>query len=88
MNRAHHDPRLPRLLHPAAWWAWAIGLAMAASRTTDPLLLALVVAVAGFVVASRRELGAAPPFGAFLHLGLIVIAMRVVLQAVLGGGVP
>lgn len=88
MNRAHHDPRLPRLLHPAAWWAWAIGLAMAASRTTNPLLLALVVAVAGFVVASRRELGAASPFGAFLRLGLFVIAMRVVLQAVLGGGVP
>ena len=88
MNRALHDPRLPRLLHPAAWWAWAIGLAMAASRTTNPLLLALVVAVAGYVVAARRELGAASPFGAFLRLGLLVIALRVLLQAVLGGGVP
>lgn len=88
MIRAQHDPRLPRLLHPAAWWAWAIGLAMAASRTTNPLLLALVVAVAGFVVASRREVGAASPFGAFLRLGLFVIAMRVVLAALLGGGVP
>jgi len=83
-----HDPRLPRLLHPAAWWAWAIGLAMAASRTTNPLLLALIVAVAGYVVASRRELGAASPFGAFLRLGLFVIAMRVVFMALLGGGVP
>jgi energy-coupling factor transport system permease protein len=88
MTRAHHDPRLPRLLHPAAWWAWAIGLAMAASRTTNPMLLALVVAVAGFVVASRRELGAASPFGAFLRLGLFVIAMRVLMAALLGGGVP
>ena len=88
MNRAVHDPRLPRLLHPAAWWAWAIGLAMAASRTTNPLLLALVVAVAGYVVASRRELGAASPFGAFLRLGLLVIGLRVLLQALLGGGVP
>jgi energy-coupling factor transport system permease protein len=88
MTRALNDPRLPRLLHPAAWWAWAIGLAMAASRTTNPLLLALVVAVAGFVVASRRELGAASPFGAFLRLGLLVIAMRVLLVALLGGGVP
>jgi energy-coupling factor transport system permease protein len=88
MTRALHDPRLPRLLHPAAWWAWAIGLAMAASRTTNPLLLALVVAVAGFVVASRRELGAASPFGAFLRLGLFVIAMRVLFAALLGGGVP
>ena len=88
MNRAVHDPRLPRLLHPAAWWAWAIGLAMAASRTNNPLLLALVVAVAGYVVAARRELGAASPFGAFLRLGLFVIAMRVLLQVLLGGGVP
>ena len=88
MTRALHDPRLPRLLHPAAWWAWAIGLAMAASRTTNPLLLALVVAVAGYVVAARRELGAASPFGAFLRLGLFVIGMRVLLMALLGGGVP
>jgi energy-coupling factor transport system permease protein len=88
VNRAHHDPRLPRLLHPAAWWGWAIGLAMAASRTTNPLLLALIVAVAGFVVASRRELGAASPFGAFLRLGLFVIAMRVLFEALLGGGIP
>ena len=88
MTLAHHDPRLPRLLHPAAWWAWAIGLAMAASRTTNPLLLVLVVAVVGYVVAARRELGAASPFGAFLRLGLLVITMRVLLQALLGGGVP
>lgn len=88
MSRAVNDPRLPRLLHPAAWWAWAIGLAMAASRTTNPLLLALVVAVVGYVVSARRELGAASPFGAFLRLGLFVIAMRVLLVALLGGGVP
>ena len=88
MTRALHNPRLPRLLHPAGWWAWAIGLAMAASRTTNPLLLALVVAVIGYVVAARRELGAASPFGAFLRLGLFVIAMRVLFVALLGGGVP
>lgn len=88
MNRAMHDHRLPRLLHPAAWWAWAIGLAMAANRTTNPLLLALIVVVAGYVVAARRELGAASAFGAFLRLGLFAIALRVVFQALLGGGVP
>ena len=31
--------RLPRTLHPGAWWLWALGLATAASRTTNPLLL-------------------------------------------------
>ena len=79
---------LPRLLHPVAWWLWAIGLATAASRTTNPLLLAVVVAVAGYVVSARRELGSASPFGAFVRLGLFVIGMRVVLSALLGGGVP
>ena len=46
--------RLPRPLHPGAWWLWALGLATAASRRRNPRLLALVVAVAGYVVAARR----------------------------------
>ena len=64
----------PRHLHPGAWWLWAIGLAAAASRTTNPLLLVLILAVAGFVVsARRRELRGRPSYGAFLLLGLVVI---------------
>ncbi len=31
-----------RWLHPGAWWVWALGLAAAASRTTNPLLLCLL----------------------------------------------
>ena len=38
---------LPRLLHPAAWWLWGMGMAVAASRTTNPFLLILLVAVVG-----------------------------------------
>ena len=37
------NARLPRDLHPVAWWLWALGLAMAASLTTNPLLLLLLV---------------------------------------------
>ena len=80
--------RLPRQLHAGAWWLWALGLAAAASRTTNPLLLALLLAVAAFVVAARRT--SAPwggAFGAFLRLGLIIIAIRVVFQAVFGAHV-
>jgi len=73
-----------------AWWLWALGLAAAAARTTDPLLLALVVAVAGLVVAARRTQA---PWGgayrAFLLLGLGVVALRTVAAALLspvGGG--
>ena len=31
--------RLPRDLHPVAWWLWALGLAAGASLTTNPLTL-------------------------------------------------
>jgi energy-coupling factor transport system permease protein len=85
--RPVHRPDLPRLLHPVAWWVWAVCLAAAASRTTNPLLLALVVAVAGFVVSSRREVGSPAVFSTFLRLGLFVVALRVLAQLLLGGGV-
>ena len=35
MNPLTRSLTLPRMLHPAAWWLWAIGLATAASRTTN-----------------------------------------------------
>ena len=47
--------QLPRALHPLAWWGWAIGLAVAASMTTNPLLLALILAVVWVVVIARRS---------------------------------
>jgi energy-coupling factor transport system permease protein len=74
------------MLHPGAWWLWAVALAIAASRTTNPLLLAAIVAVTGYVVAARRP---ATPWSAsyamFLKLGLFAIAVRVALFALLGG---
>lgn len=76
---------LPRALHPMAWWLWALGLATAVSRTTNPLLIAVLLAVVGYVVVSRR--GAAPwarAFPAYLLLALSVVAIRVVFNAVLG----
>lgn len=79
--------RRPRLLHPAAWWGWATAVAIAASRTTNPIVLVLLVSATAFVVASRR-----PPspwsraYVVFLRVGLVAIAIRVVLFAVLGTG--
>jgi len=78
--------RLPRTVHPVAWWIWAIGLAAAASRTTNPLLLALVLAVAGVVVAARRtEAPWARAFKLYLLVGIVVIAFRVGFRVLLGG---
>ena len=81
------SPSLPRLLHPAAWWVWGAGLAIAASRTTNPFLLVLVVAVAGWVVLERREVGSSNAFAPFLLVGMFAVALRVVMVALLGGGV-
>jgi energy-coupling factor transport system permease protein len=82
--RAAHQLTLPRALHPGAWWLWALGLAVAASRTRNPVLLILILVIAGFVVAARRsDAPWANSYVAFLKLGLVVIAIRVVLQALL-----
>jgi energy-coupling factor transport system permease protein len=91
--RRRHGPSVarvvPRALHPGAWWLWALGLATAASRTTDPVLLLLVLAVAGYVVSARRTSAPwARSFGLFLRLGMVVITIRVVAQVVLGTPLP
>ncbi|GLF93922.1 energy-coupling factor transporter transmembrane component T [Streptomyces yaizuensis] len=76
-------------VHPGAWWLWALGLAVAASRTTNPLLLGLLVGVAGYVVAARRtDAPWARSYTAFLKLGLVVIAIRVLFSVVLGSPLP
>ncbi|MFJ3902286.1 energy-coupling factor transporter transmembrane component T [Streptomyces sp. NPDC090025] len=76
-------------LHPGAWWLWALGLAVAASRTTNPLLLGLIVGVAGYVVAARRtDAPWARSYGAFVKLGLFVVGIRVLFSLLLGSPIP
>ncbi|GAB2659776.1 CbiQ family ECF transporter T component [Kribbella swartbergensis] len=82
--RTVHHLTLPRALHPGAWWLWALGMAVAASRTRNPVLLVLILVVTGFVVAARRsDAPWAHSYAAFLKLGLFIIGIRVVLQALL-----
>ncbi|WP_410599267.1 energy-coupling factor transporter transmembrane component T [Amycolatopsis sp. lyj-90] len=77
---------LPRDLHPAAWWVWALGLAVAATRTTNPWLLLTIVAVAGYVVVARRsEAPWALAFRLYLYLGAFIVAIRVFFRIVFGG---
>lgn len=72
------ERRLPRPLHPLAWWCWALGLAAAATRTTNPLLLLLVIAVAAQVVAARRtDAPWARSFRSYLVFGAVVVVVRV-----------
>src|SRR5512143_1624778 len=78
-------PGLRRQLHPAAWWVWALGLAVAVSFTTNPLLLGIALAAACLVVASRR--GDSPwarAFRLYLVLGGVIVVARLVLHVVVG----
>ncbi|MEP6798639.1 MAG: energy-coupling factor transporter transmembrane component T [Lapillicoccus sp.] len=78
---------LPRDLHPAAWWLWALGLATAASRTTNPWLLGVTIAVVCYVVVSRRSNSPwARSFRLYLYLGLFIVVMRCLFRVVFGGG--
>ena len=79
--------RLPRALHPVAWWLWALGLAVAASRTTNPLLLGAVIGVATWVVMARRsDAPWAKAFRLYVIAGALVIAIRVFFRILFAGG--
>lgn len=78
--------RDPRSLHPAAWWVWALALATAASRTTNPFLLGLIIAIAGFVVANRRsDAPWALAFRLYAYVGLFIVVSRILFRILFGG---
>ena len=74
-------------LHPWAWWCWAIGIGLAVSGTTNPLLLVLIAtAMLAVVVLRRTSAPWAKSVRAYLLLSLFVIGMRVFFQILLGTG--
>lgn len=85
--RPQNSITFPRSLHPGAWWLWAIGLAAAASRTQNPVPLLLILVVGFLVVSARRSTAPwAKSYGAFLKMALLIIAIRIVFQALLSTG--
>lgn len=86
MTRPAADRAVARALHPGAWWLWALALAAFASRTTNPLLLLLTVALAGLVVTQRR--GDAPwalAFRYYLAFGAVIVVARVLFRVLFSG---
>ena len=80
--------RLPRDLHPIAWWVWAIGLAAGASLSTNPVWMVMLVGAATVVVLARRsDQPWARSFRLYCLLALVIVVLRVVFRIVLGGGV-
>lgn len=81
--------RLPRDLHPVAWWLWAIGLAAAASLTTNPLLLLVLIGVAAVAVSARRsDQPWAASFRLYVWVGVAIVVIRVLFRLVFGGTYP
>lgn len=82
--RPQHLVTFPRMLHPGAWWLWALGLAAAASRTLNPVPLVLIMVVTWFVVSARRgDTPWAGSYALFFKLSMALIAIHLVFQALL-----
>ncbi|GAA4681641.1 energy-coupling factor transporter transmembrane component T [Nocardioides nanhaiensis] len=78
--------RRSRDLHPVAWWLWAIGLAAAASATTNPWFLLLLVGVASLVVMTcRSDQPWGRSFRLYVYLGVLIVVLRVLFRLVFGG---
>ncbi|MFE0454500.1 CbiQ family ECF transporter T component [Streptomyces sp. NPDC058914] len=86
----HHPRHHPRpTLHPGAWWLWALALGTAATRTTNPLLLALLLTTSAYVVLTcRPDTPWSRSYSAFLHLALAVLLIRLLFVVALGSPIP
>jgi len=74
-----------------AAWLWAAGVAVAASRTSNPLLHLLILAALAVTVAVTRRYTAVsaatrPLFGTFLRIGVVTIVVRLVFGLAFGSG--
>ncbi|MFJ3497893.1 energy-coupling factor transporter transmembrane component T [Streptomyces sp. NPDC086091] len=76
-------------LHPGAWWLWALGLGTAATRTTNPLLLALLLTTSAYVVLTcRPNTPWSRSYSAFFKLALAVLLIRLFFVVALGSPIP
>lgn len=75
-------------VHPWAWWGWALGVATATSLVTNPFLLGfLTLGVTAVVLLRRTDDPWARSVGAYFALAGVILAIRLVFQIVVGGGV-
>ena len=70
-----HRYWLPRQVHPGAWWSWALGLCLAASWTTNPLLLGLLVAVVVWLAPAQQSTFLVLAAAAAAQLGDVAIGV-------------
>ncbi len=82
---APHTDSLRSTGHPLAWWAWAAGCAVAASRVGNPAVLVLLLLAVVLVALARRPAGPwRRALEAGLVLGAVVVAVRTGFYVLLG----
>lgn len=74
-------------MHPAAWWVWALGLAVVTQLASGLVAVALVAAGVLVVTLVRREPGG-PGLGPYLVLAGVVLTTRLLVHVLLGLRVP
>ncbi len=74
-----------RTLHPVAWWVWALGIALATTRSPGLVSSAILIAAIVVVVAVCHQPSAfSRAFPAYLALAASVVALRVVFYVLVG----
>lgn len=76
-------------IHPLAWWAWALGLAVASTRTSNPLVLGLILTgVVLVVTVCRQDTPWGRAFRGYLVLGGAIVVFRVLFYVAVGIKTP
>jgi len=78
-----------RSLHPFAWWAWGLGIAVTASQSPGTLALILLCIGAAMVVYSKKsDQPWARAFAIGVRLGLIAFSIRMIIGVSLSVPIP
>jgi energy-coupling factor transport system permease protein len=75
-----------RVLHPLAWWAWALSLAAVAALVSNPLMHVFEIGViVGVVLARRQHAPWTRTFTFAVITAAAIVVMRVLFRVVFGG---
>ena len=78
-----------RSLHPFAWWAWGIGLALSASQSPGtPALILLCIGAAMVVYSKKSDQPWAKAFSIGIRIGLIAFVIRMIIGVTLSVPIP
>lgn len=78
-----------RSLHPFAWWAWGLGLALSASQSPGtPALILLCIGAAMVVYSKKSDQPWAKAFSIGIRIGLIAFVIRMIIGVTLSVPIP